>query len=433
MYRPDELKTELSKLWGWRQNYNASQFSIDKELTTSLTGQYYQEVHPLMTFDNIRALAPEFTDSSYGVWSASKSYVVGDKISLGGVHYVAIDANVNVSPDNSGNTDWEVFDAFSDWLKQKTEASILKAVRSFWDAKMSKKEMTNVLEAKTLFDGTGRIKDVIENNSNIVGFELVPIRANGVTTKINKIGLQFTDVDEITLHLHHSSRNAPIKSQTFERTLDGGMEWFDVSDFILPYSSKAIDSGGSWYLVYDQTTLANSKAVNKEKDWSKKPCFGCNASERQNFRTWSKYLEVHPFKIQSSQKDVGALWDVADNLYTYETNYGLNLQISIECDITDILIEQKKSLQNIIGLQVANDMLREFAFNPQFKIGRTQQNPALTITSILYELDGDSQGYKKSGLGYELDKAMAAVSVSFENMSRVCTPCRDKGIRYKTI
>ena len=432
MYRPNDIKANLTDLWGWRQNYDTETFTISDSLTQTITGQYYQEVHPLLTLDNIKAIAPDFKNIAYDAWLISNQYRVGDRVTLNELHYRAKADNIGLTPETNP-TQWERFDAFSEWLETKTNASVLKAIRSFWDSKMADNQMRNILESKTLFNGTARIKNLIPNGSNFVGFELVPIRANGVTLRIDKIGLQFTGSQDVTLYLYHSSRNQPIKTETFARTRDGGMQWFDAADFLLPFSSSDIDSGGSWYLVYDQLAVSVGQAISKDKDWSKRPCGTCDRDEVSSYRIWSKYLEVHPFKIASDQLVGGAIWDVANNLYTYETNYGLNLLVTIECDITDIIIQQKKTFQNIIGLQVAIDMLREFAYNPSYKIGRAQQNPGFTKMEILYELDGDSQSYKKSGLGYDFTNAMKAVSLDVKNMSRVCTPCKNGGVRYKTV
>ena len=432
MYRPNDIKANLTDLWGWRQNYDTADFTISDSLTQTITGQYYQEVHPLLTLENVKSIAPDFKNIDYDGWLVTTQHRVGDRVTLNELHYRAKVDNIGLTPETNP-TQWERFDPFSEWLENKTQASVLKAIRSFWDSKMADNKMRNILESKTLFNGTARIKNLVPEGSNFVGFELVPIRANGVTTKIEKIGLQFTGTQDVTLYLYHSSRTQPIKTQTFTRTRDGGMQWFDVSDFLLPYSSSEVDSGGSWYLVYDQTAVSTGRAISKDKDWSKKPCGTCDRDEVSSHRIWSKYLEVHPFKIASDQVVGGAIWDVANNLYTYETNYGINLQVTIECDVTDIIIQQKKAFQNIIGLQVAIDMLREFAYNPSYKIGRKQQNPGMDKMSILYELDGDSQGYKKSGLGYQFSEALKAVSIDIKNMSRVCTPCKNGGVRFKTV
>jgi len=449
MYRPEEIKTGLFGLWGWRQNYNVSDFTIAPSLTTSETGQFYQEVHPLLTLDNIKSIAPEFEAIVYPTWAAGTQYYIGDRVATGGTNYRAKRDNLGADPASSPS-DWEPFDAFSEWLENKTQASILKAIRSFWDEKMTEKTAKNILESKALFDGTGRIYDTIEGDGNLVGFELVPIRSKGVTTKINKIGLQFQGVGNFKAYLMHSSRAGFVKELSFIRTKDGSMEWFTpTEDIYLPYLSDENDAGGSWYLVYKQSDLLPGVvAINTDKDWSKGPCGSCNRGEQANYRIWSRYLEVHPFKVNEGaipafagdfdgdfsddyDSDPVRMWDIEDNIYTYETNYGINLQLTIECDTTDIILEQKKAFQNIIGMQVAIDMLREFTYNPAFNIGREQQN--FSRQEILYELDGDSQGYKKSGLVHDFTKAMKAIKLDTTSMSRVCFPCNNKGVKFRTV
>ncbi len=444
MYRPAEIKTGLSHLWGWRQHHDVSEFTISDSLTQSETGQYFQEVHPLLTLDNIKSIAPNFNLASYPTWSISAQYRQGDIVTVLNKHYRAKRANIGANPESSAG-EWERFDPFSEWLEQKTQGSILKAIRAFWDAKMSEKTAKNILESKALFNGTGRITDLIPAGSNLVGLELVPIRAQGVTLKIEKIGLQMSGQGNITLYLMHSSRRDPVKIIELERVRNAGMQWFDQTDLYLPYVSEGNDAGGSWYLVYRQDRLGEGvQAVNKNKDWSAKPCSACDAAEAESWNVWSRYLEVHPFKTNKYQgqdfnndfnNDFAIqplyLWDVSTNLYTYTLNWGINLQITIECDITDIIIEQRRAFQNIVGLQVGMDMLREMAYNPNFRIGRTQQN--FSRQDIMYEIDGDSQGLKKSGMAYDFSKAMEAVKLDTTAMSKVCFPCNNKGVKFRTV
>ena len=432
MYRPIDLKTGLLHLWGWRQNHDVSEFTIADSLTQSDTGQYFQELHPLLTLENVKSIAPDFANVIYPTWLASTQYRIGDRVTLATKNYRAKLANLDSTPETNPD-EWERFDAFSEWLEQKTQGSILKAIRSFWDDKMTEKTAKNILENKTLFNGTGRITDLIPTGANLVGFELVPIRSNGITLKLEKIGLQFTGTGSLTVYLMHSSMLNPIKSLELIRTKDSGMEWFSLEDWYLPYLSNDNDAGGSWYLAYRQGELQEGvQAISKSKDWSAKPCSSCDASEASGWRIWSKYLEIHPFKTaDESTEGPVVLWDVSGNLYTYTTNYGINLQITIECDITDIILEQKRNFQNIIGLQVAVDMIREMAYNPNFNIGRTQQN--FSRQELLYELDGDSQGYKKSGLIYNFNQAMQAVKLDTTSLSRVCFPCNSKGVRFRTV
>ena len=123
--------------------------------------------------------------------------------------------------------------------------------------------------------------------------------------------------------------------------------------------------------------------------------------------------------------------DVENNQYTYDNNYGLNLEVTVSCDITDFIIEQRMMFQDVIAKQVAVDMLREFAYNSNVRTNRHSINASRL--DILYEVDGDSSSMKKSGLSYQLDMAFKAIKLSTSGIDRVCLPCRNNGIKYRTV
>ena len=80
----------------------------------------------------------------------------------------------------------------TDFLERMTRNGIATAIQTFTQIKQLDKETRNLLERKTFFDGAGRIRATLQNNHKLVGFEIVPVRAMGVTAKIEKIGLQMT-------------------------------------------------------------------------------------------------------------------------------------------------------------------------------------------------------------------------------------------------
>lgn len=447
MYRADAIKEKFIHLIGWRQNYNTEDFAISDELTKSESGQYYQDVHPLITLDGIKSVAPDFGRSSFDFWKEAISYKKGKIVKLEDAKFNedyngdfqkdgitnsylfrALEDNMGKNPVSNPDV-WQPVDLFSEWLKTKTEASIIKAVESFYSQQLSDKTARNILESKVLFDGAGRLSDVVRNTNSLVGFEIVPIRADGVTLRIEKVGVQFNKNGKFDLYLMHSSNPSPIKTIEVDYTKNGGMQWIDVQDLYLPYISEDTDAGGSWFLCYDQTKLPDGmQAIQKNRDWSKGPCPSCSRLDYISWQAWSRYLEIHPFKVPAPE--VMGMWDIASNVYTYTTNYGLNLKVTMECDLTDILIDQRMAFQNVIALQLAADMIREFAYNPNFRINRMQQN--FSRNELLYELDGDSTGYKKSGILYRLEQAMQALKVDTSGINRVCLPCNNGGIRYRT-
>jgi len=448
MVRANDIQEKLLHLIGWEQNYDTSDLKISDALTVSESGLYFQQIHPLLTLQNMSCIAPDFKNITFPEYNSEKEYSKGNVVDYQGTQYKALQKAQGKQPDIESEY-WVETNLFSEWLESKTKASIQKAIARYCNEKIAQGTYKTLCENRTLFDGTGRLVNIVKNKKNLVGFEIVPVRAKGVTTKINKIGLQFTEPGEYTLYLMHSSMDAPVKIIKLNKIRKNSIEWFSLNDVYLPYQSEDNDAGGSWYLCYFQSELPEgSQAIRKDKDWSKEPCGSCSRKELLAWMAWSKYIEVHPFLVNEElidgmqddfnddfnndfSKQPIHLWDVENNQYTYDNNYGLNLEITISCDITDFIVEQRMLFQDIIAKQVAVDMLREFAYNANVRTNRHSINASRL--DILYEVDGDSSSMKKSGLSYQLDMAFKAIKLSTEGIDRVCLPCKNNGIKYRTV
>ena len=435
MVRADDIQEKLLHLIGWEQNYDTSDLKISDALTVSESGLYFQQIHPLLTLQNMSCIAPDFKNITFPEYNSEKEYSKGNVVDYQGTQYKALQKAQGKQPDIESEYCVET-NLLSEWLESKTKASIQKAIARYCNEKTVEGTNKPLCESRTLFDGTGRLVDTVKNKKNLVGFEIIPVRAKGVTTKINKICLQFTKAGEYTLYLMHSSMDAPVKIIKLNKIRDNSAEWFTVDDLYLPYQSEYNDAGGSWYLCYFQSELPEgSQAIRKDKDWSKEPCGSCSRRELITWMAWSKYLEIHPFFVNeeliNTEDESLHLWDVENNQYTYDNNYGLNLEVTVSCDITDFIVEQRMMFQDVIAKQVAVDMLREFAYNSNVRTNRHSINASRL--DILYEVDGDSSSMKKSGLSYQLDMAFKAIKLSTSGIDRVCLPCRNNGIKYRTV
>lgn len=435
MVRANDIQEKLLRLIGWEQNYDTSDLKISDALTVSESGLYFQQIHPLLTLQNMSCIAPDFNNITFPEYNSEKEYSKGNVVDYQGTQYKALQKAQGKQPDIESEY-WVETNLFSEWLESKTKASIQKAIARYCNEKTVEGTNKPLCESRTLFDGTGRLVDTVKNKKNLVGFEIIPVRAKGVTTKINKICLQFTKAGEYTLYLMHSSMDAPVKIIKLNKIQDNSVEWFTVDDLYLPYQSEYNDAGGSWYLCYFQSELPEgSQAIRKDKDWSKEPCGSCSRRELITWMAWSKYLEIHPFFVNeeliNTEDESLHLWDVENNQYTYDNNYGLNLEVTVSCDITDFIVEQRMMFQDVIAKQVAVDMLREFAYNSNVRTNRHSINASRL--DILYEVDGDSSSMKKSGLSYQLDMAFKAIKLSTSGIDRVCLPCRNNGIKYRTV
>lgn len=435
MVRANDIQEKLLRLIGWEQNYDTSDLKISDALTVSESGLYFQQIHPLLTLQNMSCVAPDFNNITFPEYNSEKEYSKGNVVDYQGTQYKALQKAQGKQPDIESEY-WVETNLFSEWLESKTKASIQKAIARYCNEKTVEGTNKPLCESRTLFDGTGRLVDTVKNKKNLVGFEIIPVRAKGVTTKINKICLQFTKAGEYTLYLMHSSMDAPVKIIKLNKIRDNNAEWFTVDDLYLPYQSEYNDAGGSWYLCYFQSELPEgSQAIRKDKDWSKEPCGSCSRRELITWMAWSKYLEIHPFFVNeeliNTEDESLHLWDAENNQYTYDNNYGLNLEVTVSCDITDFIVEQRMMFQDVIAKQVAVDMLREFAYNSNVRTNRHSINASRL--DILYEVDGDSSSMKKSGLSYQLDMAFKAIKLSTSGIDRVCLPCRNNGIKYRTV
>lgn len=427
MIRIADIQDKMLHLVGWKQSYDLSDIMLSSNLTQTESGMYFQQIHPLLTLDNLRSIAPDFQNYNWQVHDVNKAYKSGEVVRIDDSLYKAIQ-DVPAETDILDSEYWSETNPFSEWLEEKTKASIVKLVNKFINMKLADKATKSLIENKILFDGTGRLTNKIENRNKLVGFEIDTVRSKGVTVKIDKIGIQMTEPGSYTLYIFHSSNPEPIYTLTFEKTKANSLEWFKPKeDILLPYESANTDAGGSWYLVYKQSELPeNAQAIYKDRDWSTGPCKACSRSEFLAYQAWSRYIEVHPFYISEDEE-----FNPETMNFTYDKNYGINLEVSAYCDLTDFIIKQRAMFQDVLSKQVAIDFLREFAYNPNVRTNRHSINASKL--DILVELDGDSNSMRQSGLSYELDIALKALSISTQGLDRVCLPCVNNGIKYRSI
>ena len=438
MYRIAEIQSALMNVVGWEQSYDPKE-AISESLTNTESGLYFQGAHPLMTLSNIASIIPDNWGYQYPAWNATVSYPIGKVVSFGmdssgnTAYWVALVANVGEEP-VEGSIYWEHYNILSDYLERLTRNGIATMLQTFTQIKQLVKETKNLLERRTFFDGAGRIKATLQNTHKLVGFEINPVRALGVTTKIDKIGLQMTGATGIVkMYLFHSSRIDPITTVDLNFTVtNGGFQWFEVKDVFLPYISEFTNSGGSWFLCYNQDELPRGmEAVNVSKDWSREPCGTCNIGSIEAWREMTKYIQVSPFMYNapSTFTEFPELWDIAENMYTHTLNYGLNLEITIGCDLTDFIISQRALFQTVLQRQIAAIALRTMAMNPDVRVNRNQSN--VSRMEILYELDGNTEG-RANGLGYDLKKAYEALRLDTQGIDRICLSCNNRGVKYST-
>lgn len=438
MVRLQDIQAALMNVVGWSQDYNP-QNQIDDSLTQSESGLTFQGAHPLVTLANIRAIMPDDYLYKYPNWKDDAAYQAGAKVKHSGKVWIAKNANAGSEPSEE-NEDWALYNMVSDFVRHLTLEGINTAVQHFIEEKQLQQETRNLLERRTFFDGAARLQATIDPTDKIVGFEIVPVRSMGVTTKIERIGLQMVGATgTVKLYVFHSSQIAPMHviELNFTNT-KGGFQWFTpIEPIYLPYipgkDGNGNDSGGAWFLCYNQNELPDGmRALNVSKDWSAEPCQTCLGGSIESWRQMTKYLQVSPFGIKAPLDfaEYPEMFDIGRIGYTNTMNYGMNVEISVGCDLTDFIISQRQIFATVIQKQVAANVLRTIAMNPDVRVNRNQVN--VTRDEVLYELDGNPQG-RASGLGYELKQAYKALSLDTRGLDRICLQCNNHGVKYRTV
>lgn len=439
MVRLQDIQAALKNVVGWQQDHNP-QNQIDPALCQSESGLTFQGAHPLVTLANVRSIMPDDYLYQYPAWNNATAYAKGAKVQHGGIVWIATAANTGSEPGSNNNPDWAEYNMLSDYCANLMTQGINTAIQQFIQEKQLSQETRDLLERRTFFDGAARLQATIDPTGKIVGFEIIPVRSMGVTTKIERIGLQMIGgTGQVTLYLFHSSQVAPMKTIELNFTNEnGGFQWFTPAEPIyLPYipgtDGNGNDSGGAWFLCYNQNDLPfGMQALNVSKDWSKEPCQTCLGGSIESWRELTKYLQVSPFGIKAPEDfaEYPEMFDIGRLDYTNTMNYGLNVEISVGCDLTDFIISQRQIFANVIQKQVAANVLRTIAMNPDVRVNRNQVN--VTRDEILYELDGQAQG-RASGLMYELKQAYRALSFDTQGLDRVCLQCNNHGVKYRTV
>ncbi len=429
MFNISTLKTALFGQIGLLTSADTCFDGLASTLTSSGTGLYYNGFHPLVTYENLQAVAPNFDGYNVTAWADTPtSYDIGEFAKVSGVTYESVtDSNVGNDPTTDDGTNWKL--PINDWLTQKVNASIMKMLYKLQNHKKIMESTKTLLENIQLFDGAGRFQDVITPNSRFVGLELSPKRINNISLVLDYIGLQFTQAQtNLKIYVFHSSQLAAIKTQIISTTPIKSFAWTAGDSIVLDYVrySSNLDSGGTYYIGYFEDAIAGN-AIKKRHQFADPPCGGCNDNDQSLYNLWNEFFDVRAIEVANGDLNGTDLWDISKIGYQEATNFGLNLSVSVKTDVTDMLVSNKSIFTNPLGYQFAYDMLQEFMNDPQARLNRLVDNATNKAAFGIQELN------EKDTLKKSLDDAMGGLQFDTARLSQVLPNDRKPRMRLGTI
>jgi hypothetical protein len=403
MIRIKDIQDKLSSVVGWEQSYNPLN-AIDRELTRTESGLYFQGAHPLLTLDNVEAIMPDDFEMRYPLWNTILEYKVRDKVTHNGKVFIAKEDNHSIEPavsdfnedfyDGDFGGAWAGYNIVSDYLEQETLKAIAATIQRFLREQTLERGTRDILLQERFYDNPSNTNKMALTGSTC-GFYINNQRSLGVTTKLDSVSLQFSEPGKVKLYVAKSLSEAPVR--TIELTYtnsQGRSQWFNLDDLYLSGANE-------WVVYYEQAELeGNMRGIIGTLVGLEATAHICGNR---------KFLDVRP--INSEHKGAG-----------------LNFEVTVACDLSDFIIDQRMMFANVIQKQVATTLLRTMALNPSVKINSNQSN--VSRMDILYELDGNTNGYRPGGLGHDLKTSYDALKLDLTGLDKYCLTCKRKGVKY---
>lgn len=233
----------------------------------------------------------------------------------------------------------------------------------------------------------------IDNSGKFVGFQIkIPSKVD-LATQINSLGLLFDGVATFNIYVYSDIKQQPIYTKEVT-TVANTQTVVELSDFILNYIG-ANNHGGVFYAGYYQDDLGSVKAIRENN-----VTFKCNT----------------PYGIVPFEASVNAsMFDKATAAYGLNT-YGINPHITVFRDHTWQIVKQPSLFDNLIGMQMAAQVLEALIWTTRSNGTERRLNEAVDKVQASLELTGIapiSDSPQSTGLRKQIQQELSRLKQSF--------------------
>lgn len=293
----------------------------------------------------------------------------------------------------------------NDFLENISESCSIELVNDFT---ILQKEKLNTKALLSNFDTGIKLTDIRKKQtkrSRFVGYEICPTQSNSVKVTLQQLGVQFDTLETLDVFFYASSQLQPLKQVSISNTKESSLEWLILTDFIASYISE-YGAGDKYYIGYYEDDLTGQAIETFQL---------CGTCGNAPAKKYSPYASIRPIEIASGATYVDrTLFDVEQVGYTTST-FGLNLKINVECDISDVICENKQMLANSLQKKIAIRLFWE-AYNSD------------RINRVAFINKEDSRLMAEK-LELDLERELKTLSMDFSQIDKVCLPCSRRSIK----
>lgn len=419
------LHTSLFGLVGFNNADDPEYPTLTPSLITSRSGRTFNQVHSLLTIENIDQCFKNFSQYQYDDWLPGEEYSLGEKRTDGINSFEYINETASTGNALSNGTYWKQINDLSDFLIKSVYRGIDEMIDAYIDSKSLKGKVKSIFQDILLFQGAGNFRDVETNADKFVGLRLRFRKSERhILSIINKIGLQFDQVitggENLTIKIYHTSKQQPIFTYTITHENAKDFKWTTLAtDNVLKFLDDDLDAGGDFFIGYKQSDLAAistaPKAINKKLTWGQRPC-DCDPRWADYFKQYSPFVEIIGFEINESEMPADVLFDPDKVTYTSLKNYGINLNLTTKCDLTPFFIQEEAIMERALSYSVGLVLLEEMA---------NSTRKGNTLANTVRQEAAKQLYHHKGAFGTVYDKfhqSIKALSFDFSGMENSCMP-----------
>lgn len=430
MYDIQRIQDEFMGLVGLRQSDNPEFDKLSDDIIKSSTNVLIQ--HPLLNIENLDMCARNYGDYTYDSYSAGSEYEQGDRIKDNGIVYESQEDD-NIGQSLTDTPWWLPISLLSLYLEDVFRNGIDDVVNKMVNEKKLRREAKQLLDNVILYEGQGSKNDLIVNDGSLVGFAIKLKYSRNLSAIVKRIGHQFSGIGDFEIWVYHSSQVAePIAVIDITHDKPASFQW-TASTQKLKSIDDSYDAGGEFYFMYDQN-LIPGQAVNKNRrfGWDRRPCGTCSGLDLRMWNLYSKYMTIRAIKVPAANRvlpegsDDSApdqLWDI--NLQQYvDTNWGLNFELMVKCDLTDLLIQHKDTFAIALRDTITVKLMENLANSTRQNVAETKVAPKAMIALQDKAVGGGN-------LRADAERQIKTMDFEFSGFNDYCLPCNNAtGLNY---
>ena len=303
-----------------------------------------------------------------------------------------------------------------EYINRLTNAAILDTLDQYYRQRLRSTYAKTLLSPEPVVNGAGYYRDTVIGQNRFVGFQITLKDHRSLSVHLSKVSLQLTAPQAVPLklYLYEAGMIQPRATLDLAYTSANSVHWYDVKGLNEQqdiYLQR--DLMGLYYLGYYEEDLDGSAI---KKDYDGLFCGHCRSYSKQ----LNEYVSVVPISVPAAFFDVSRDLFDPSQVVSEGNNAGLNVQLSVYCDLTNVLNRERMLFAKAIQLKGAIKALNDMFTTPE--------TSRLAMTEVKQDAYAQAQE-----LIPEYEAVIKDITLEFSGLDSACYPSDTRQISVQHI